>query len=138
MFDKQQYEYIRAEWNYWNGSSQKYENISEIAIRKFVANALVHQNFMVSSTGVMIEIFTDIIEITNPDVQLVDINRFIYTTPRYWNGSLASLMRRLNIWEKRGSGIDRAIDAIELYQLPNPKFIHGDDFTRAILYASNH
>jgi ATP-dependent DNA helicase RecG len=34
----------------------------EIAIREFVANALIHQNFMVSGTGVMIEIFTDRIE----------------------------------------------------------------------------
>ena len=107
----------------------------EVAIREFVANALIHQDFMVVGSGVMIEIFTDRIEITNPGVPLVDINRFIDTAPKSRNESLASLMRRLNICEERGSGIDRAIDAIELFQSPAPKFIRGDDYTRVILYA---
>ena len=108
----------------------------EIAVREFVANAVIHQDFMVSGTGVMIEIFADRIEITNPDVPLVDINRFIDTAPKSRNESLASLMRRLNICEERGSGIDRAIDAIEFFQLPAPKFIRGDDNTCVILYDS--
>ena len=107
----------------------------EIAIREFVANALIHQDFSVTGAGVMIEIFKDRIEITNPGVPLVDTNRFIDTAPKSRNESLASVMRRLNICEERGSGIDRAIEAIELYQLPAPKFIRGDDYTRVILYA---
>jgi predicted HTH transcriptional regulator len=32
-------------------------------------------------------------------------------------------------------GIDRAIESIEVYQLPAPKFIRGDDYTRVIMYA---
>jgi len=107
----------------------------EKAIREFVANALIHQDFSVTGSGVMIEIFTDRIEITNPGVPLVDTNRFIDTAPKSRNESLASLMRRLNICEERGSGIDRAIEAIEMFQLPAPKFIRGDDYTRVVLYA---
>jgi ATP-dependent DNA helicase RecG len=107
----------------------------EIAIREFVANALIHQDFTVAGSGVMVEIFSDRIEITNPGIPLVDTNRFIDTAPKSRNESLASLMRRLNICEERGSGIDRAIDAIELFQLPAPKFIRGDDYTRIIMYA---
>lgn len=107
----------------------------EVAIREFVANALIHQDFSISGAGVMIEIFDDRIEITNPGVPLVDVNRFIDTAPKSRNEKLASLMRRLNICEERGSGIDRAISAIELYQLPAPKFIRGDDYTRVIMYA---
>ena len=107
----------------------------EKAIREFVANALIHQDFSVSGTGVMIEVFNDRIEITNPGVPLVDTNRFIDTAPKSRNEALASLMRRLNICEERGSGIDRAIEAIEQYQLPAPRFIRGDDYTRIILYA---
>lgn len=107
----------------------------EVAIREFVANALIHQDFSVSGAGVMIEVFSDRIEITNPGVPLVDTNRFIDTAPKSRNESLASLMRRLNICEERGSGIDRAIAAVEAYQLPAPKFIRGDDYTRVILYA---
>ena len=107
----------------------------EKAIREFVANALIHQDFTVTGSGVMIEIFSDRIEFTNPGVPLVDTNRFIDTAPKSRNESLASLMRRLNICEERGSGIDRAIEAIELFQLPAPKFIRGDDYTRVILYS---
>jgi ATP-dependent DNA helicase RecG len=91
--------------------------------------------FSVAGSGVMIEIFTDRIEITNPGIPLVDVNRFIDTAPKSRNESLASLMRRLNICEERGSGVDRAINAIEVYQLPAPKFIRGDDYTRVMLYA---
>lgn len=48
---------------------------------------------------------------------------------------MASLMRRLNICEERGSGIDGAVESIEAFQLPAPKFIRGDDYTRIIMYA---
>ena len=107
----------------------------EKAIREFVANALIHQDFSITGTGVMIEIFTNRIEITNPGVPLVDTNRFIDTAPKSRNELLASLMRRLNICEERGSGIDRAIEAIEMYQLPAPKFIRGEDYTKVIMYS---
>jgi len=118
-----------------NALRKKVKVYPEKAIREFVANALIHQDFALTGSGVMIEIFTDRIEITNPGVPLVDTNRFIDTAPKSRNESLASLMRRLNICEERGSGIDRAIEAIEEFQLPAPKFIRGDDYTRVILYA---
>lgn len=88
----------------------------EKAIREFVANALIHQDLSITGTGIMIEIFPDRIEITNPGVPLVDTDRFIDTAPKSRNETLASLMRRLNICEERGSGIDRAIESIEVYQ----------------------
>jgi len=118
-----------------NALRKKVKVYPEVAIREFVANALIHQDFAVTGSGVMIEIFTDRIEITNPGIPLVDVNRFIDTAPKSRNETLASLMRRLNICEERGSGVDRAINAIEVYQLPPPKFLRGDDYTKVILYA---
>lgn len=114
---------------------KKVKVFPEKAIREFVANALIHQDLTVSGAGVMIEIFADRMEITNPGVPLVDTNRFIDTAPKSRNESFASLMRRMNICEERGSGIDRAIEAVESFQLPAPKFIRGDDYTRIIVYA---
>lgn len=107
----------------------------EKAVREFVANALIHQDFSITGSGVMIEIFSDRIEITNPGVPLVDVNRFIDTAPKSRNETLASLLRRLNICEERGSGVDRAIAAIEAFQLPAPKFIREEEYTRVILYS---
>lgn len=41
----------------------------------------------------------------------------------------------MNFCEERGSGIDKVIHYIELYQLPAPVFTSGDDYTRVILFA---
>ena len=42
-------------------------------VRELVANALIHQDFFVTGTGPMVEIFDDRIEITNPGAPLVDM-----------------------------------------------------------------
>lgn len=107
----------------------------EVAIREFVANALTHQDFNISGAGVMIEIFKDRIEITNPGVPLIDTNRFIGASPKSRNETMASLLRRLHICEERGSGVVRAVASIEAYQLPAPKFIREEDYTKIIMYA---
>src|SRR5262245_12832961 len=47
----------------------------EIAIREFVANALLHQDMTISGTGPLIELFSDRVEIANPGKPLVDTSR---------------------------------------------------------------
>ncbi|NKC16760.1 MAG: transcriptional regulator [Gammaproteobacteria bacterium] len=107
----------------------------ERAVRELVANALIHQDFSVTGAGPMVEIFTDRIEITNPGEPLVDPQRFIDSPPRSRNESLAGLMRRFGICEERGSGIDKVVLEVELFQLPAPLFERPDGFTRAVLFA---
>lgn len=94
----------------------------EIAIRELVANALIHQDFSITGAGPMVEIFTNRVEITNPGIPLIDTLRFIDEPPLSRNERLTSLMRRMNLCEERGSGIDKVIAEIELYQLPPPSF----------------
>ena len=106
-----------------------------LAIRELVANALIHQDFSVSGTGPMMEIFEDRIEITNPGEPLVDTQRFLDTPPRSRNEALASLMRRARICEERGSGIDKVVLEVELLHLPAPLFEVPPGFTRAVLFA---
>jgi len=107
----------------------------KIAVRELVANALIHQDFSMTGTGPMVEIFTDRIEITNPGAPLIDPLRFIDEPPQSRNEALAAMMRRLNICEERGTGIDKVIAEIELYQLPAPDFQATPQHTRAFLYA---
>lgn len=107
----------------------------ELAVRELVANALIHQDFFVSGSGPMVEIFDDRIEITNPGEPLVDTQRFVDTPPKSRNETLASLMRRFRICEERGSGIDKVISQIELFQLPAPLFEVPAGFTRTVLFA---
>ena len=94
----------------------------EIAVRELVANAIIHQDFFITGTGPMIEIFEDRMEITNPGVPLVDTRRFLDTPPRSRNEALASFMRRIGVCEERGSGIDKVVFETEFYQLPAPEF----------------
>ena len=107
----------------------------ELAVRELVANALIHQDFTITGTGPMVEIFEDRIEITNPGAPLVDIQRFVDTPPRSRNESLASFMRRIGICEERGSGIDKVVFEVELYRLPAPLFEAPGGFTRTVLFA---
>ena len=107
----------------------------ELAVRELVANALIHQDFFITGAGPMVEIFDDRIEITNPGEPLVDTDRFVDTPPRSRNEALASLMRRFRICEERGSGIDKVVSEVELFQLPAPLFERPEGFTRTVLFA---
>lgn len=107
----------------------------ETAIRELVANAIIHQNLTVGGSSPMVEIFQDRIEITNPGTPLIHTLRFLDEPPRSRNEIMAALMRRLNICEERGSGIDKVVFHVEAFQLPAPEFMVTDDNTKATLYA---
>ena len=66
--------------------------LPEVVIRELVANALIHQDLSVGGTSVMIEIYSNRLEISNPGEPVVPVERFIdgYQSR---NERLASLMR---------------------------------------------
>ena len=106
----------------------------EIAVRELVANALIHQDFTESGTSVMIEIYNDRMEISNPGKAFISPDRFI-DEYQSRNERLADLMRRMGICEEKGSGVDKVIQAAEGFQLPAPDFRVGERRTSAILFA---
>jgi ATP-dependent DNA helicase RecG len=106
----------------------------ELAIRELVANALVHQDFEESGSSVMVEIYTDRIEITNPGQPLIPTQRFV-DEYKSRNEKLADLMRRMGICEEKGSGIDKVVSSTEYYQLPAPEFRVSQFHTTAVLFA---
>jgi ATP-dependent DNA helicase RecG len=106
----------------------------EIAIRELVANAIIHQDFRESGSSPRVEIYADRIEITNPGLPLIETDRFI-DEDKARNEVLADLMRKFDICEKKGSGVDKTIAAIELFQLPAPSFLITPHHTKSILYA---
>lgn len=106
-----------------------------IAIRELVANALIHQDLTVTGAGPMVEVFADRVEITNPGKPLVEPARFIDMPPRSRNETLASLMRRMGICEEQGSGVDKVLTSVELFQLPPPDFRTDGDSVRVVLYG---
>ncbi len=104
------------------------------ALRELIANALVHQDFLATGTSVMIEMFSDRIEISNPGIPPIKVERFIDEN-RSRNEQLANLMRLFGICEEKGSGIDKVVSAAEMFQLPAPDFRVGDTRTTTILFA---
>jgi predicted HTH transcriptional regulator len=95
--------------------------VPEIVIRELLANALIHQDMRMTGASVMVEIYSNRIEITNPGEPVVPVERFIdgYQSR---NEHLANLMRRMGICEEKSSGIDRVVQAAESFQLPAPDF----------------
>ena len=108
--------------------------VPDVVIRELVANALIHQDFMVSGTTVMVEIYSNRVEISNPGEPLVPVERFIdgYQSR---NDRLADLMRRMGICEEKSSGIDRVVQAAEVYQLPAPDFRSGFRRTSVTIFG---
>jgi predicted HTH transcriptional regulator len=100
----------------------------EIALRELIANALIHQDFVITGAGPMVDIFSDRITITNPGALLPGKrpDRLIGATPESRNEKLASSFRRFRICEERGTGFQKVIQAIELFGLP-PLQITPDD-----------
>ncbi len=104
------------------------------ALRELIANALIHQDFLATGTSVMIEMYTDRVEFSNPGIPPIQVERFI-DEYRSRNEQLANLMRRWGICEEKGSGIDKVIHTSEVYQLPAPDFRAGENRTTAVLFA---
>jgi ATP-dependent DNA helicase RecG len=106
-----------------------------VAVREIVANALIHQDFSISGAGPIFELYDNRVEFTNPGTPLVDPSRFVDAPPRSRNEKLASIMRRCNICEERGSGWDRIGFEIELHQLPAPLVRVAAGQTSVTLFA---
>jgi len=108
--------------------------VPDVAIRELVANALIHQDLMVAGASVMIEVYSNRVEISNPGEPLMPVERFIdgYQSR---NERLADLMRRMGICEEKSSGIDRVVQTAEVYQLPAPDFRSGFRRTSVTIYG---
>lgn len=106
----------------------------EIAIRELVANALIHQDLNEQGASVLIEIYSDRIEISNPGLPIITTDRFI-DEYQSRNEQLAGVMRRFGVCEELGSGIDKVVESAEVFQLPAPDFRVGQIRTTAVLYA---
>lgn len=109
----------------------------EIALRELIANALIHQDFSITGSGPMVEIFEDRIEFTNPGGLLPGkrVDRLIGTTPESRNEPLASAFRRYRICEERGSGFQKVVASVELFGLPPVVFTPFENAFKVTLYA---
>ena len=88
----------------------------KLAIRELIGNMVIHQDFGELGTP-MVEIYSDRIELSNPGLPLVNTDRFI-DEYQSRNEALADIMRRMGFCEEKGSGMDKVVSMVEVFQLP--------------------
>ena len=86
--------------------------LPEIALREAIVNAVCHRDYFEKGANVMIEIFDDRVEISNPGslphgMAVEDFGKRSMTR----NPTIASLLHRINYIEKMGTGINRMKEA---------------------------
>lgn len=109
--------------------------IPVVVLRELIANAIIHQDLKIKNSCVLIELFSDRLEITNPGglVSGVSVDRLIDHPSCARNEVLISLMRKLGHAEERGSGIDKSIIAMERAGLSPITFINGGDYFQVVI-----
>ncbi|MBY2963781.1 transcriptional regulator [Rhizobium leguminosarum] len=119
---------------YIDGVRRMVPHFPETAIREVIANALIHQDFMATGVGPVVEIYDNRIEVSNPGNSLISTDR-ILDERRSRNEKLAAIMRSFGLCEERGGGLDKTLIEIEAEHLPAPDFISSENSMRVVLFA---
>jgi len=94
----------------FDGSPQRKEipSVPFEALREAVVNALIHRNYFEKGANVMVEIFSDRIEISSPGGLVKGLKEEDFGTKSILrNPILADLFHRINYIERMGTGINR-------------------------------
>lgn len=104
--------------------------IPEVALREAVVNAVAHRDYFEKGANVMIEVFDNRVEISNPGGLPKGLKREDFgkrTLAR--NPLIAALLNRAKYIEKLGTGIQRIRQEMTTAGLPEPDFTFDDFFT---------
>jgi len=99
------------------------EAMPEEALREALLNAIAHRDYFVTGANILVEIFSDRLEITNPGglvkgLTIKDLGKRSLSRINL----LFGLLHRMELVEKIGSGIARMKNAMEEYALKGPEF----------------
>lgn len=111
--------------------------IPEVALREVVVNAVAHRDYFEKGANVMIEVFDNRVEISNPGglpkgLKPDDFGR--RTLAR--NPLIAALLNRAGYIEKLGTGIPRVRQNMAQAKLPEPRFDFDNFFTVVLRRAA--
>lgn len=100
------------------------------AIREAIVNAIVHRDYQITGSEIHIDVFDDRVEITSPGgmiggCMIQDMNIKNVASVRR-NKIISDIFSRLNLMERRGSGLVRIYDAYKNY---NVKPIFSSDYS---------
>src|SRR3989337_1444847 len=99
------------------------------ALREAIANAIIHRDYSVRGTSLMVEVYDDRVEIINPGVfpgaQKKDFGKISVRR----NEHIADLFFRMDKVERAGTGIRRMREAMATAELPTPHIRQTDFYT---------
>ena len=122
--------HINLEFKIENTRREEIYEIPEIAMREAVVNAVCHRDYFQKGANVLIEIFDDRIEITNPGGLPTELSPKDFGTKSVTRNSIiASLLLRADYIEKVGTGISRIKESVEKLGIGSVDFTYDDFFT---------
>jgi ATP-dependent DNA helicase RecG len=108
-----------------------------VAIREAIINAIMHADYSIKGSSIMIAIFDDRIEISNPGGLHfgMTMEDAIGGSSKVRNRVIARVFRELNLIEHWGSGLQRIIKSCEQRGLERPLFHERINEFKVTLYA---
>lgn len=104
--------------------------IPEVVIREAVVNAVAHRDYLEKGATVMVEVFNNRVEISNPGGLPKGLSKDNFGTRTLArNPLIASILNRIRYIEKLGTGVQRMRSTMEYVGLPEPEFIFNSFFT---------
>jgi ATP-dependent DNA helicase RecG len=112
-----------------NQRKEKLE-IPEVALREAIVNAVAHRDYFEKGANVMVEVFDNRVEISNPGGLPKGLNSEDFGTRTLArNPLIAALLNRAGYIEKLGTGVPRIRQFMEAAGLPQPHFQFDGFFT---------
>lgn len=105
----------------------EYPDYPERAVQEAIVNALVHRDYTIIGSEVHIDIYDDRIEIVSPggiyDGTFIQYRDIFNISSIRRNPVIADLFARMNLMERRGSGLKKIIEAYEFEEKYNEKLM---------------
>jgi ATP-dependent DNA helicase RecG len=122
--------HTNIEYKIENLRREEIPEIPDIALREATINAVCHRNYFEKGANVMIEIFDDRVEISNPGglPSGLDAKEF-GTKSVVRNPVIASLLNRADYIEQIGTGINRIKNSVKEHGQGNVEFYYNNFFT---------
>ena len=118
---------------WWKEADHREElpDYPERAVTESITNAIIHRSYMETGSEVHVDMYDDRIEIYSPggmmDGRLIQQLDPLTVPSKRRNPLLADIFSRLDLMERRGSGMKKIIDAYRRYErLPN---YHAPEFS---------
>ena len=105
------------------------------AIKEALTNSICHRDYFDTAANIMVELYDDRLEITNPGGLLPIVAKNFGHMSKSRNPKVFELFTRMDLVEKVGSGIPRMADLMSEAGLPAPEY-RTEGFFTTVLYKN--